>query len=388
MTIQEAVNKIIFNGTAIFKNPERLFDNISKESKEYQEEIKRLRTIVDKSVLNLFIDNKLSEKERLSKIKEYLENRHYSENIITFIIETFGLPLGYEKTIEELKKSKIISTESYLPNPQKIEEINLNEDNLRLLGYINKKEIIEFKLNVQNDIVTTPNGKKYKIISIEANTFKDCNSLRQITIPDSVKFIGANAFENCTSLKTIKIPNGVMEIKSKTFCGCKSLAIVNIPDTVKQIGESAFEDCASLSKVTIPNGVIKIEKQTFCGCKSLTSIYIPDSVIEIGAMAFFECESLNNLSIPYKVTNIGFNSFSGCKKLTKITAPVMFFKDELIYNNSKNEAKNINDMINSEFALKKQLYDDLSTLDGIIEKMSKEQLIRLCNLIKIELDKF
>ena len=57
MTIQEAVNKIIFNGTAIFKNPERLFDNISKESKEYQDEIKRLRTIVDKSVLNLFIDN-------------------------------------------------------------------------------------------------------------------------------------------------------------------------------------------------------------------------------------------------------------------------------------------------------------------------------------------
>ncbi len=404
MTIQEAVKDIISQrGIEIFKNSKIFFASIDDLAPEHRKERIILRRNVDDSILNLFIDNTLPINTRLVRIKNYLEDFGLTDDSITFIIETFGIPLGYEKNIEDLKTKNVIADRIYAPAPQinntqqKVEEITLNDDALKLLGYVNKNTIT--KLNILGTF-STPSGIAYKLTAIEnsifanctslthvvipntvksinPNAFKGCTSLRQVTIPDSVKFIGASAFENCNLLTVITIPNGVTEISQKTFCGCKSLTIVNIPDTVKKIGESAFKDCASLSKVTIPDGVTKIEKNTFCGCKSLVNITIPDSVTEIGSMAFFECESLNNLVIPEKVANLGLNSFSGCKKLTKITAPVRFFKDEYIQEVKKEEPKGrLNNGANN---ISKELVPgavniETSWLNNGANNISKEQI--------------
>ena len=366
MTIQEAVKEIISkNGIDIFKDSKTFLAWLDDLAPEHKKERMIFKRNVDDSIFNLFIDDTLPVNTRLVRIKTHLEDYGLADDSITLIIETFGIPLGFEKNIEDLKTKNIIAERIYAPapqinnTPQKVEEITLNDDALKLLGYVNKNTIT--KLNILGTF-STPSGMAYKITAIEnsifanctslthvvipntvkiinQNAFKGCTSLKQITIPNSVTSIGASAFENCSSLTVITIPNGVTEICPKTFCGCKSLTIVNIPDTVTKIGESAFEDCASISKITIPEGVTKIEKETFCGCKSLVSITIPDSVTEIGAMAFFECESLNNLVIPEKVTNLGRNSFSGCKKLTSLTAPVKFFKDEYIQEVKREEPK-------------------------------------------------
>ena len=357
MTIQEAVKEIISQrGIDIFKDSKIFFASIDDLAPEHRKERIILRRNVDESILNLFINDTLPINNRLVRIKNNLEDFGLADDSITFIIETFGIPLGYEKHIEDLKTKNVIVERTFTPAPQinntqqKVEEIPLDDETLKMLGYRDKKSIT--KLNILGTF-STPSGMSYKITSINSDVFKDCTSLtqviipntvktigvnvfsgctalKQITIPDTVQFIGASAFENCSSLSVVTIPNGVKEINPKTFLGCKSLVIVNIPDTVTKIGECAFEDCASISKITIPNGVTKIEKETFCGCKSLASIDIPDSVTEIGEMAFCECESLNNLVVPQKVTNLGLNVFSGCKNLTSLTAPVKFFKEELM----------------------------------------------------------
>ena len=152
------------------------------------------------------------------------------------------------------------------------------------------------------------------------NAFYDCTSLISITVSDSVTYIGGGAFSGCTSLTSITIPNSVTDIDYEAFSGCESLKSITIPNSVTSIGSYAFEDCTGLISMTIPDSVISIDG-AFSGCTSLTSITIPDSVTSIGESTFAGCTSLTSITIPDSVTSIGGWTFQGCTSLTDITIP-------------------------------------------------------------------
>ena len=123
----------------------------------------------------------------------------------------------------------------------------------------------------------------------------NCKSIKEFTIPDSVKSIGYSAFSSCDSLTNITIPN-----------------------SVTNIGNDVFYDCNSLQNITIGNGVIRIGSSAFEYCDSLTSITIPDSVTSIGSFAFSDCSSLTSIEIPNSVTSIGDYAFAYCTSLTSV----------------------------------------------------------------------
>ena len=58
-----------------------------------------------------------------------------------------------------------------------------------------------------------------------------------------------------------------------TYRACDSLTSVTIPDSVTSIGEDAFYNCRSLTSVTIGNGVTSIGYAAFEGCDSLNTVY-------------------------------------------------------------------------------------------------------------------
>ena len=152
--------------------------------------------------------------------------------------------------------------------------------------------------------------------------------------PDgSVTSIGNDAFRNCSSLKSITIPNGVTSIGDDAFCGCSGLTSITIQNGVTSIGNSAFYHCSSLKSITIPNGVTSIGDSAFLGCSSLTSITIPDGATSIGNLAFYDCSSLTSITIPDSVTSIGYVAFFGCSRLTSIT-----FEDTSTWYTTMNEA--------------------------------------------------
>ena len=98
MTIQDAVKEIISQrGVEIFKSSKIFFASIDDLAPEYQKERRILRRNVDDSILNLFVNDTLPVNTRLVRIKNNLEDFGLTDDSITFIIETFGIPLGFKK---------------------------------------------------------------------------------------------------------------------------------------------------------------------------------------------------------------------------------------------------------------------------------------------------
>ena len=64
--------------------------------------------------------------------------------------------------------------------------------------------------------------------------FANCKNLVDITIPDSVQYIGSRVFEYCSSLKELRIPAGVISMSFPCFTGCEDLIIYVSPDSAAE----------------------------------------------------------------------------------------------------------------------------------------------------------
>ena len=155
------------------------------------------------------------------------------------------------------------------------------------------------------------------LTSIGGNSFRECDGLTSVIIPENVTSIGTAAFFECFSLTSITIPDNVTSIGYEAF-GRTGLTSVTIPNSVTNIESNAFYGCESLTSATISNNVTCINKSVFCGCTALTSITLPEGVQEIGQRAFSDCYALTTATIPSTVTSIGSYAFMNCTSMTKI----------------------------------------------------------------------
>ena len=155
------------------------------------------------------------------------------------------------------------------------------------------------------------------VITIGSRMFMGCGNLEEVTISESVNFIGYGAFGGC-GLTNVIIPNSVTSIGDGAFVLCGNLTNVTIPNSVTSIGDSAFALCVNLTNVTIPNSVTSIGDSAFALCVNLEEANIPDSVVFIGQMAF-AFTKIKNVTIGEKTINVGKGAFGGCENLEKIT---------------------------------------------------------------------
>ena len=112
------------------------------------------------------------------------------------------------------------------------------------------------------------------VTEIGSHTFIGCTALASIALPEGLTKLGVCAFERCSSLTSITIP-GVECIESSAFRECVSLKSVTILQGVKKIELDAFKDCTALETITLPAGIAKIDKSAFDGCTALKTIYVP-----------------------------------------------------------------------------------------------------------------
>ncbi len=368
-TIQESITKMIeLRGLDIFRNPKQFFAFLDDLSPEYPRERRIIKNNFDDKLLGLFVDDTKKVGHRLRRIREELEYLGCADDKIYFIIESFGIPLGWEQEILDLKADFPAQGSNFNKQAQKqnevseyVQDVTLNDDFLKLFGFINKN-LLPSVFNIPSPYRQPVSGITYRIVKIGDEVFKNCEKLQFVTIPDTVTEIGNSAFANCKSLEKISIPdsvikigdrafanckllsdivlpNSIIEIGKSTFGGCSSLISVHLPNNITKISEGLFGKCKSLLNINIPNGVTEIEDFAFAGCESLNSVLIPKTVTKIGAFSFANCKSIDSIILPNNVTNIDKETFCGCLQLHQFTLPTRFtiFKD---YVNKQIDLKN------------------------------------------------
>ncbi len=142
------------------------------------------------------------------------------------------------------------------------------------------------------------NGKEiYKVVGIEKEAFKNNQSLKKITIPNTISNIGQGAFENCRQLETVIFEEGstLTSLYYKCFYSCVSLTSIQLPTNIKEIYD-AFNGCEKLKSVEIPEGVESIYGDAFRACTSLETISFPSTLKLIYKKAFTSCSALTTVS--------------------------------------------------------------------------------------------
>ncbi len=161
------------------------------------------------------------------------------------------------------------------------------------------KNIID---STAQDIVVSSYYNNKKVTTVSNQFAVNNTTIRSITLPYTVTYVGKQAFENCTSLTTL-----ICE-----FTETSGLSI---------IGEYAFAD-SGLTTVTLPGKMGRIDQHAFSGTK-LTSITLPESdgslvtvtgskpILSVGDGAFSNCTLLQSVTFS-GLTTLGDSVFAYC----------------------------------------------------------------------------
>ena len=164
----------------------------------------------------------------------------------------------------------------------------------------------------------TINDKLYMVTTISDNSFRNCDNITSVIIPDGVTSIGHYAFSSCAKLRSIVIPDSVNSIGNSAFNSCAYLESIDIQGNITTIEANTFVGCTNIRTINIPESVTSIGKNAFAYCPKLSSFAIPNNVTSICECAFGYCARLLSIDIPENVTYIGVNAFNSCVRLANV----------------------------------------------------------------------
>lgn len=98
-----------------------------------------------------------------------------------------------------------------------------------------------------------------------SGSFSGDKILKEISLPDTLEYIGGGAFGGCINLKKITFGKGVKQIGESAFMDT-GLETIEIPENIQSIDTVAFAGCSNLKEVTIISPDTKIESGAFVSC--------------------------------------------------------------------------------------------------------------------------
>ena len=174
--------------------------------------------------------------------------------------------------------------------------------------------------------------------------------LHKVEIGETITKIGNYAFKDCTSLKYVTIPNNIVENGESVFYNCSSLKALVFPLRMESIASSCAYGCYNLEAVVLPNGLTSIGNSAFAET-SVRTVTIPNSVTSIGSNSFYSSFMPKHLIIPKSIKTIDLSAFAASRDLerlevyaTQLTTSSFIFKGSIklqnvVFHNSQETAE-------------------------------------------------
>lgn len=186
--------------------------------------------------------------------------------------------------------------------------------------------------------VVTLQETNYNVVGIGNEALKGDTSLRSISLPATIQYIGDSAFSGCTKLKQTnsRAWEDLQTIGASAFYGCSALDSIVIPEGVQTIGKSAFMGCSKLTSISLPTGLKNIPDECFKQCPLGQEIIVPEGVETIGKSAFEGTNeakmNAESLTLPSTLKEINFAAFffhDGLKGVTCLATTPPTLKDQV-----------------------------------------------------------
>lgn len=175
--------------------------------------------------------------------------------------------------------------------------------------------------------VTFDSSGSLDVETIEDYAFKDCSSLKTITIPKDVSEMGSYVFWNCKNLETVTLPTTLETIEYNAFSN-SGLTSIFIPKGVTSISSTSFNYCGKLSTISVSDENTTYDSRNNCNAiiqtatnqilRGTSNTIIPNTATSIGDNAFNDINSLTSIVIPESVTSIGQYAFRFCNSLAEV----------------------------------------------------------------------
>lgn len=172
----------------------------------------------------------------------------------------------------------------------------LDDDTYEILGSTDSA------VKASTEKVEIPSKYKDKEISTIAHkAFSGYSALKNISIPESLKYINAEAFWDCSSLVSIELPVALEWIFVDVFYGCSALESISISED-----NPAFSSSAGILYNKLKTSLI------CCPEAKQGVIFVPETVELIDVNAFVGCHKITEINIGPAVYLIVVNDFWGC----------------------------------------------------------------------------
>ena len=154
-------------------------------------------------------------------------------------------------------------------------------------------------------------------MTIEPEAFRECNSLREVSIPRSVN-LSSYTFRFCSALEKATFPKDMQVIHPGQFAGCTSLKSVSLPENLIALENEIFDGCSALEEIDFPETLECIGNWVFRGTNLKKADLSHTALRNIIWEAFADNQSLTEVRLPTTCNFVGAKAFAGCDNISVV----------------------------------------------------------------------